>query len=78
MVFVVGLYTIGAGLYDMVYPVVTQNIREKVDLKQRYGAGTWVVITGATNEMGREYVDYFNGKGFNVLMVDSNEEQLQA
>jgi hypothetical protein len=44
----------------MIYPAVTQNFREKVDLKQRYGQGTWVVVTGATNEVGKELVSQFN------------------
>ena len=76
LVFAVGLYTVGAGVFDMLYPAVTQNFREKVDLKQRYGPGTWVVITGATNELGKEFLNHFNSKGFNVLLVDSNQEQL--
>ena len=76
LVFAVGLYTIGAGIYDMAYPAVTQNIREKVNLKERYGAGTWVVITGATNDLGREFANHFNSQGFNLVLVDSDQEQL--
>ena len=77
LVFAVGLYTIGYSIYDMIYPAVLQNLRENVDLKKRYGSGTWVVITGATNRLGREFVTHFNAKGFNVLMVDSNEDDLK-
>lgn len=77
LVFAVGLYTVGSCLYDMLYPAVTQNMREKLDLKKRYGADTWVVVTGATNELGREFVNHFNSKGFNVVMVDSEQTQLE-
>ena len=70
IIFAVGLYTIGYGLYDMVYPAVTQNMKEKIDIKQRYGPGSWVVVSGATNPLGQEFLRQFNNKGFNVVIVD--------
>jgi short chain dehydrogenase len=76
LIYAVGLYTLGYGIYDMVYPAITQNARDKLDLKQRYGAHSWVVVTGATNELGREFASKFNQQGFNVLMVDINGEEL--
>ena len=77
MIFLVGLYAVGATLYDRLYPAFTQNFRAPVDLRRRYGQGSWVLVSGATNELGRQFCHYFQQKGFNVLMVDSNGEQLQ-
>jgi short-subunit dehydrogenase len=51
-------------------------VRESHDLKKRYGQGTWVVVTGSGNPLGREFLNTFNQKGFNVIMVDSDEEAL--
>lgn len=59
LIFAVGLYTVGANIYDMVYPAVTQNSREAHSLSSRYGPNSWVVISGATNELGREYATEF-------------------
>ena len=70
LIFLVGLYTIGAGIYDMTYPAITQINRAPHNLKERYGSGSWVVISGATNELGREFVTKFSREGFNILMVD--------
>ena len=78
LVYAVGLYTVGYGLFDIVYPAVTQNMREKHNLSQRYGRGTWVVISGSTNEIGREYVRQFNEKGFNIVLIDQNDEELKV
>jgi len=53
-------------------------VREKVNLGDRYGKGTWIVVSGSTNEIGREFVRQFNEKGFNILLVDQNEEELKV
>ena len=78
LVFAVGLYTVGYGLFDMFYPAFTQNIREKQNFSQRYGKGTWVVVSGSTNEIGKEFVRQFNEKGFNIVLIDQNEEELKV
>ena len=54
LMFTVGLYSIGYGIYDQSWAAIMQNQREKLDLKQRYGDDSWVVISGATNPLGRE------------------------
>jgi hypothetical protein len=50
--YAVGLYTIGAGLVDMSYASVMHNARDAHNLKKRYGQGTWVVISGASDPVG--------------------------
>ena len=56
LAYAVGLYTIGYGIYDMgAAAVCHKGLREAHNLKKRYGKGTWVVITGATNDLGLEY-----------------------
>jgi short-subunit dehydrogenase len=44
----------------------------------RYGADTWVVVSGATNDLGKEFCHHFSKFGFNILMVDQNEDELNA
>lgn len=76
LVLVVGLYTVGYTVYDMCYSVVAQNIRDRVNLRQRYGPGSWVVITGATDEVGQEYARNLSKYGFNLVLIDENQEDL--
>lgn len=62
----------------MGYASVMHNVREPVDLKKRYGENSWVVISGATDELGHEFAKVFSKKGFNLVLVDSDQEQLEA
>lgn len=39
------------------------------DLVKRYGAGTWVVITGPDGGQGRRFTFEFAEKGFNIMMI---------
>ena len=72
LVYAIGLYTIGYGIYDMSYASIMHNARDIVDHKKRYGSDTWVVISGATDPLGQEFAKKFSNKGFNLVLVDSN------
>jgi hypothetical protein len=52
LVYAVGLYTFCYPLYDMSYASIAHNVREPLNLKQRYGSGTWVVVSGASDAVG--------------------------
>jgi len=39
-------------MFDMGYATATHNTRDAHDLKKRYGAGSWVVISGAADPVG--------------------------
>jgi short-subunit dehydrogenase len=45
-------------------------------LKQRYGEKTWIVVTGASNDLGRQFSKHFASKGFNVVLIDESGEAL--
>ena len=44
----------------MLYAPIVHNTRDKVNLRTRYGAESWVVISGASNELGRELSKEFS------------------
>jgi len=75
--FVVGLYTLGYGIYDMGYFAVMHNIREPNNLRERYGKDTWVVVSGATNETGEVFCQRLGKMGFNLALVDEDSEKLE-
>lgn len=42
------------------------------DLAERYGQGSWVLITGATSGIGKEYVYSMARRGFNIILIGKN------
>ena len=44
----------------------------ELNLIERYGAGSWVVITGASSGQGYDMAIAFAKRGFNLLMIGSN------
>ena len=44
---------------------------KQVDFKDRYGAKSWVLITGGSSGQGRRFAFEFAVRGFNILLVGS-------
>jgi len=46
---------------------------------RKYGkAGTWAVVTGASDGMGKEYATQLAAKGFNLVLVSRTQSKLDA
>lgn len=45
-------------------------------LAQRYGQGSWVLITGASDGLGRAFAQELTQYGFNLLLVARTQEKL--
>ena len=69
LAYLVGCYTIGYQVYDMTYASVMHNAREPVALRERYGNGSWVVISGASDPVGRAFALRFLQNGFHVYLL---------
>ena len=74
--YAVGFFTFTYEFYDMTWATLQHNTRDAVHVPRRYGAGTWVVVSGANDPIGREFASRFQDKGFNLILVDSSEEEL--
>ena len=46
------------------------------DLPQRYGSGSWALITGGAGGLGAAYARQLAAKGFNIIAIDLNEKNL--
>ena len=75
--YAVGLYTIGAGLYDMTYASIMHNSRDMLNLRKRYGNGTYVVISGASDEIGQVFAKRLANMGFSLVLVDFNKSGME-
>jgi len=63
----------------MSWATIMHNNRDSVDLKKRYGDGTYAVISGVSNsnEVAREYALTLAKKGFNIILVDANGKAME-
>lgn len=52
-------------------------IRKRHDLIKRYGENSWVMITGATDGIGKGYCEEFAKIGFNIILVSRTLEKLK-
>lgn len=51
---------------------------KQVDIANRYGRGTYALITGGAGGIGKEFALDLASKGFNLILVDCNEVNLEA
>ena len=65
--------------YSALCAIWRQCLRRKPDLLKRYGgAGTWALVTGASDGIGLEYCRQLARDGFNICLVSRTQSKLQA
>ncbi|XP_065352429.1 inactive hydroxysteroid dehydrogenase-like protein 1 [Cloeon dipterum] len=73
--FVLGLLaTLATGL--RVFFFEPAMCKKSVDLKEKFG--TWAVVTGSTDGIGRAYAEELAKRGLNLVLVSRNLEKLTA
>lgn len=65
-------------VYEFVKIVYKNFIRKRLNLSKRYGIGSWVIVTGATDGIGKEYCKQFSQLGFNIILVSRTQLKLTA
>ena len=45
------------------------------DLIKRYGEGSWALITGASDGIGKAYAQELASRGFNIVLMARNQEK---
>ena len=48
------------------------------DLAERYGKGSWALITGASDGIGKAYAFELAREGFNIILMARNREKTEA
>ena len=49
-----------------------------LDLPARYGKGSWVLVTGASDGLGAEFCRQFAKHGFNIVLVSRTLAKLES
>ena len=49
----------------------------RMDLTTRYGKGSWAVVTGASDGLGRQYATELAAMGFNLVLFGRNQIKLE-
>ena len=58
--------------------VYTQYFRKRKDLLNRYGQGSWVVVTGASDGIGLGFAVEFARLGFNICLISRTRSKLES
>ena len=76
MIFYIGLIRFGIFIVSIGKSIKRNFLQKPLDLAERYGRGSWAFITGAANGLGLEYSLQLSKLGFNIIMVDKDEDGL--
>jgi 17beta-estradiol 17-dehydrogenase / very-long-chain 3-oxoacyl-CoA reductase len=53
-------------------------IRKRLNLLKRYGNNSWVLVTGASDGIGKSFCEEFASEGFNIILVSRTLSKLQS
>ena len=70
LLFIILVFVIGPYIYYLAQIIYKYSLTEK-NLIQRYGTGSWVIITGASSGQGRCMALKLAARGFNLILIGS-------
>ena len=76
-IWIFGLLSIFQMIFAVAKLINRELIRVPHNLAERYGKGSWVVITGATGGIGFEFCKQLAKVGFNIVLMSRRLELLQ-
>jgi 17beta-estradiol 17-dehydrogenase / very-long-chain 3-oxoacyl-CoA reductase len=75
--FVLGAIKVLWTLVSYIPSVYNLTLRRPLDITERYGKGTWVVITGCTAGIGEAFSHEFASRGFNIVLLSRSKAKLE-
>lgn len=70
------LFRILKKLYNLLYLLYSHYIRIPYNITKRYGEGSWVLVTGATDGIGKGFCIELAKKGLNIILVSRSKSKL--
>jgi 17beta-estradiol 17-dehydrogenase / very-long-chain 3-oxoacyl-CoA reductase len=65
-------------IYRLLLWIYRVTLRKRLDFKSRYGEGSWALITGATDGIGKGFTFSLAKEGFNIIQVSRSPEKLKT
>jgi 17beta-estradiol 17-dehydrogenase / very-long-chain 3-oxoacyl-CoA reductase len=65
-------------IYKLLFWIYRVTLRKRLDFKSRYGEGSWALITGATDGIGKGFTFSLAKEGFNIIQVSRSPEKLKT
>ena len=63
-------------LLRILYWIYKITLRKRKDHLSNYGKDSWVLITGASEGIGKTFAEEFSKLGFNILLVSRDKDKL--
>lgn len=73
---IIGWYIIARALYAGFRIVEEIFIIKEHNMAERYGKGSWALITGSTDGIGLEFAIQLAKRGFNIILVARNPQKM--
>ena len=70
------VYFVGRALYAIFRIVQEIYLLKELNLAERYGRGSFAVVTGSTDGIGLEFAVQLAKRGFNIVMVSRNAQKM--
>lgn len=71
-----GLIWFYSYVYKTLRFIYRLKLAQKIDLLERYGKGSYVLITGSTDGIGKKLMFKYAALGFNLVSISRNQERL--
>ncbi|KAH8157173.1 hypothetical protein CIB48_g11084 [Xylaria polymorpha] len=73
-----GALWVGSKVLSLLRLVLSMFVLSGTNLRKYGGKGTWAVVTGASDGLGKEFATQLAAKGFNLLLVSRTQSKLEA
>ncbi|CAD8076967.1 unnamed protein product [Paramecium primaurelia] len=73
-----GLYLTTKFLFKKTKHILSTLMLQQVDIINKYGKGSYALITGGAGGIGKEFAIDLAKKGFNLIIVDFNQVNLES
>lgn len=75
---IVGAYTVGSKIISYARLLLSLFVLQGVNLRKYGPQGSWAIVTGASDGIGKEFAIQLANKGFNLILVSRTQSKLQT
>ena len=73
---ILGTFKVGCFVVGIVRSLLHHFNTKELDLPAWYGKGSWVIVTGPTEGIGKCIADEFAARKFNIVLLSRSEDKL--